>query len=113
MYRRYDDQTRGKIITAANEVRTKNGTWQEALAAAKAVGYQSSLIGLQKLISKPLKKKPGRPKGSKNQAKPQSSASSFSEIGALVETVANQRALQIVENTFAIALAELKRKVKK
>ena len=67
-------------------------------------------MALQRLVKKGTMKRVGRPTGSKNKPKP--TQSPFSEIGALVDSMANERALQILDNVFAVARSRLRRKVR-
>jgi hypothetical protein len=110
MYRRYDSERRSKILAAALAARAKGGTWNDALVAAKEHGYSSSSMALQRLVKKRTGRRVGRPAGSKNKPKP--AGSPFSEIGSLVENMANERALQILDNVFAVAKSRLRRKVR-
>ncbi len=110
MYKKYDDETKRKIVAAVNKTRADGGTWAEAYAAAQKEGYSSSLAALHKMAYKSAApKRLGRPKGSITKTEESLlPARSYKEIGALVDNMANQRAAKILQDVFGEAMTRLR-----
>jgi hypothetical protein len=111
MYKKYDEETKKKIVSAVNKTRTGGGTWAEAYAAAQKEGYTSSLAALHKMAYKSTvaPKRLGRPKGTKTKSEDfLLPARSYNEIGVLVDNMANQRAAKILQDVFGEAMTRLK-----
>lgn len=71
----YEPATRDAILKAAKDARANDKTWTEAHAAATEAGYKGGVQGIIKLMRAneegggggKAKRKPGRPKGSRNK----------------------------------------------
>ena len=108
----YDNGKKEEIVKTAMDARAANKTWKQAHDAAAAIGYKGSLQGIIKLIRATEKRKgktgrkPGRPAGSKNVAKPFAGAlpagsPDASVIAGMVDELVKKRINDAIDRAIA------------